>query len=262
MKKNHFFIPYYGNKRQEVEKIYNEIKTDIENDKYKIIVEPFCGTSALSYYIWTNNKNRNLSFVLNDNNKFLVDLYNISKSPEKFNILYNSIIKIQEATTNKEEYNKVVLKAKEGDLPSWLFVHKVYNIRPMLYPQTRNFTIDSWNVFLNAPIIDFIRNANIIVSNKDALEVYNEYKGNKKAFIFLDPPYLMSDNSWYKDPTVNVYEYLFDNDIKKEKALIVLCLENNWIIKLLFKGKKSLTYDKQYETTKKKTTHIIILNSK
>ena len=34
MKKNHFFIPYYGNKRQEVEKIYNEIKDDIENNKY------------------------------------------------------------------------------------------------------------------------------------------------------------------------------------------------------------------------------------
>lgn len=45
--KNHFFIPYYGNKRQEVDKIYNEIKDDI--DKYDIIVEPFCGSSAFSY---------------------------------------------------------------------------------------------------------------------------------------------------------------------------------------------------------------------
>jgi site-specific DNA-adenine methylase len=259
MKKNHFFIPYYGNKRTEVEKIYNVIKDDI--DKYNTIVEPFCGTSAFSYYVWLNNKDKNLSYVLNDNNKFLIELYNISKDEEKFKNLYNNLILLQEATANKQKYLEVVKKA-DSDLISYIYVHKVYNIRPGLYPTGKTFTADSWKTFLNAPIIDFIRNAKITFLNKDALEVYNEYKTNKKALIFLDPPYLASENSWYNNPSVNIYEYLFENDILKEKALIVLCLENNWIIKMLFKGKKSIVYDKKYEATKKKTEHIIIINKK
>ena len=45
--RNHFIIPYIGNKREEVETIYNNIKNYI--DDKKIIIEPFCGTSAVSY---------------------------------------------------------------------------------------------------------------------------------------------------------------------------------------------------------------------
>jgi len=257
MKKNHFFFGYFGNKRKEVEKIYNEIKDEL--DKYKTIVEPFCGTSAFSYYIWLNNKNKDLTYILNDNNKNLIELYNISKDEEKFKNLYNSLVKLQEETTNKEKYLDVVKKA-DTDLISYIFIHKIYTIRPGLYPINKKFTIDSWKTFLNAPIIEFIRNAKITFLNKEAIEVYNEYKGNNKALIFLDPPYLASENTWYKDPKVNIYEYLFINEIKKEKALIILCLENIWVIKLLFKGYKTITYDKKYEASKKKTEHIIILN--
>lgn len=257
--KNHFFIPYYGNKRQEVEKIYNEIKDDI--DKYDIIVEPFCGSSAFSYYVWLNNKDKNKTYVLNDNNKLLMELYVICKDEDKFKKLYEDLIKLQEQVINKEEYLKIVKKANT-DLISYIFIHKIYTIRPGLYPISKKFTIDSWKNFYNAPIIDFIRNAKISFTNIDAIDVYNYYKGNKKALIFLDPPYLASENSWYKDPKVNIYEYLFDNDITKEKAFILICLENNWIIKLLFKGKKSIVYDKKYEASKKNTEHILIMNKK
>lgn len=255
--KNHFFIPYFGNKRKEVEEIYNEVKDSLTNIKF--IIEPYCGSSAFSYYIWLNNKDNDLTYVLNDNNKMLIDLYNISKSPEKFEILYNSIIDIQRATTNKQLYDKVFKNSVE-DLASWIYVNKVYCIRAGLYPLKKTYTEESFNAFKNAPIIEFLRNAKIIISDKEAIEVYNEYKGNDKALIFLDPPYLVSCNSFYNNPKVNVYEYLFDNEIMKEKALIVLCLENIWIIKLLFKGKKMITYDKTYSSSKKKTEHVIIIN--
>lgn len=259
MKQNHFLIPYYGNKRKEVVKIYDEIKDDI--DKYKFIVEPFCGSSAFSYYVWLNNKDKNLTYVLNDNNKELFDLYNIAKDEIKFLKLYDDLDKIHKETTDKTKYLEICKKA-DSDLTSYIYIHKIYCIRAGLYPTNKQYSPDAFKTFLNAPIIEFIRNANIIFSNKDAISVYDEYKTNKKALIFLDPPYLASENSWYKDPKVNIYEYLFENDIIKEKALIVLCLEKNWIIKLLFKGKKSITYDKQYEATKKKTEHIIIINKK
>ena len=43
-------------------------------------------------------------------------------------------------------------------------------------------------------------------------------------------------------------------------AYIVLCLEDNWIIKLLFKDYIKAEYNKKYEMSKKKTTHLIITN--
>ena len=49
--KNHFYMSYSGNKREEVENIYNLI--DFNN--IATIVEPFCGTCAMSYYISTKH---------------------------------------------------------------------------------------------------------------------------------------------------------------------------------------------------------------
>jgi hypothetical protein len=70
----------------------------------------------------------------------------------------------------------------------------------------------------------------------------------------------MLNNDFYANATLNIYEYLHHNSIKKEKAFIVLVLEWSWIIQLLFEGCKVSTYDKTYQTTKKKTTHAIISN--
>ena len=70
MKKNHFFIPYAGNKRSEVEKIYDSIKDKLNDIEY--IVEPFCGTSAFSYYMSLRHP-KQFKYILNDNNKYLIE---------------------------------------------------------------------------------------------------------------------------------------------------------------------------------------------
>lgn len=254
--KNHFFIPYYGNKRNEVQKIYDIIESKI--NEIDTLVEPFCGSSAFSYYIWLKNKDKNLSYILNDNNKFIYDLYNLCKDNNKVIDIYNKLIKLKEATTNKDKYLEVCKKSKEGDLVSYIYIHKIYSIRPGLYPSNKNISDNIFDTFKNASILEFLQTANIKIYNKDAIEIYDEHKNNPKAIIFLDPPYIQSCNTFYNSPTTNIYEYLFNNDIDKEKAKILLCLENIWIIKLLFKNKKSIVYGKKYEMTKKQTEHIFI----
>ena len=47
--KNHFFMGYAGNKRNECEGLYNEVKDKLSN--IKTIIEPFCGTSSFSFYL-------------------------------------------------------------------------------------------------------------------------------------------------------------------------------------------------------------------
>jgi site-specific DNA-adenine methylase len=256
--KNHFFIGYAGNKRKEVKSICDYI--DLTN--IKTIVEPFCGTSALSYYIWLNNKDKNYKFILNDNNQFLIELYNIAKDDNKLKDFHKESIKLFNSIFNlpekerKPEYNKLDMKK---DLLSWFFKSKIYAIRAGLYP-VKEFKIECLDTIINAPIIDFLRNADITFTNNNGLDVYKLYCNNENTLIFLDPPYMSRENSFYKTPTAEIYEYLFNNDIEKNKAYIVLCLENSWIIKMLFKGKKNIKYDKYYDQSHVKTEHIVIVN--
>ena len=78
----------------------------------------------------------------------------------------------------------------------------------------------------------------------------------------MDPPYLQSCNDFYTDEkNFNIYEHVSNNNFENKPAYIAFCLENNWIIKLLFRDYiNKIIYDKTYQTTKKKTTHIIISN--
>lgn len=255
--KNHFFIPYFGNKRQEVSTIYDFIEPRLNKIEY--IIEPFAGTSALSYYIAQRNPKK-FKYILNDNNDFLVKLYSLNDN-ERIKLRVD-LLELKNKIKNKEDYDREMV-GWERDFIKYIFANKIYNIRPGLYPMGKVISDSVFDSIMNAPIkTDFLDKENVKIYNKDALEIYNEFKGNKKALIFLDPPYLSAENSFYKTPTANIYEYLFNNDISKEKAYIVLCLANIWIIKLLFKGKKSLEYDKKYETTKKNIKHIVISNEK
>ena len=65
-------------------------------------------------------------------------------------------------------------------------------------------------------------------------------------------PYLETCNDFYNCADVNIYKFLYDNPIEKEKAKIYLILENMWIIKLLFQKNIVIEYDKQYNGFKKK----------
>ena len=79
----------------------------------------------------------------------------------------------------------------------------------------------------------------------------------------MDPPYVSTTTNFYYDYNMNIYEYLYHNNITNEKIKIYLILENIWIIKLLFQHNFILfEYDKQYIQSRKKTTHIIISNIK
>jgi len=254
--KNHFFCGYSGNKRQEVENIYNYIKTLKNIDT---IVEPFCGSSALSYYISTQEPNK-YTYILNDNDKILIELYNTARDENKFNDLINECNELM-IGIDKEKYLKIISNNK---LSGWLICHKIYNIRPGLFPnepRLKSFLRPNYfNYLRECPIINFLRTEKIEFTNIDAIDLYKNYSNNKKAFIFLDPPYLALNNDFYANKDVNIYEYLNNNDIKKGKAHIMLCLNDVWIIRLLFKNNIKESYDKKYEQTKRQVQHLIITN--
>ena len=64
-----FIFSYLGNKRIDF-KYINNVIDDIDN--YETIIEPFCGTSAISFNIWLKHPKK--KFILNDNNEDLIIL--------------------------------------------------------------------------------------------------------------------------------------------------------------------------------------------
>ena len=249
--KNHFFFSYVGNKRDEVETIYDTIKGKLS--RITTIVEPFCGSSAFSFYLSTLYPGR-FQFILNDNDQYLIELYQVAKSPQKFNKLVKRLDLLLK-NINKAKYDKL---KKSGSFEGFIIMNYIYKINRGLFPSTGKIkTIEN---FMNAPIINFLRTENVILSHGDGIDCYKKYKDASSNLIFLDPPYLITNNTFYTNPELNIYEYLTKNNIVKEKAFIVLVLELSWIIQLLFKNNIKRTYAKKYQTSKNDTVHAIISN--
>ena len=76
--KNHFIMPYSGNKRNEVADVVKQL--DFNN--ITTIVEPFCGSSAFSYHVSTLYPGH-FKYILNDNSTELIKIYHIMKDPKK-----------------------------------------------------------------------------------------------------------------------------------------------------------------------------------
>jgi hypothetical protein len=252
MNKNHFYISYTGNKRNETTQLIELI----DFNKYDYIIEPFTGSSAISYKIWKHYPYK--KFILNDINKNLYDMFILMKDDDKiknFEEEYKKIV--NDENFNKQTYNELI---KKNTLLGWFIKHKICKIRPGMFPNG-NETYPKEINLKSYPIYDFFKNADITFSNNDWFDVYNEYKDNDKAILLLDPPYINSCNEFYTKTQLNIYEYLYNNNIDNNRANITLMLENNWIIKLLFQNiTNQYEYKKKYETSKRQTTHIIISN--
>lgn len=255
MKQNQFYISYFGNKRNEVKDIVQCIP---KLETYKKIIEPFCGSCAISYYIWTLYPDK--EFILNDNNIYLKEMYDIIKDDDKIKEFEDYIngFCMDNVLDSKDHYVSFLKNNK--NLKGWFIMSKYYCIRPGLYAQKTN----SFRKFYikDYPIYKFFKEGNITFICGDSIECYKLYKDEPLNCIIMDPPYLMTCNDFYHEKDVNIYQYLLNNDINNEKAFICLILEDMWIMKLLFPEVKYniVRYNKLYQTTKKKTIHMVITN--
>lgn len=253
---SHFLISYAGNKRHEFKLFDNKIDYNNKN----IFIEPFCGSCAMSFNIYKKRGfNKDDLYVLNDLDTTLFNLLMLMKNADIEEITQNINI-YRDMMQTKEEYVKMIKKNPQN---IYVYIIKSYYcaIRAGLFDEDRikrPYIITP----LKKEFIDFIKNDNVILHNKNWEDVFNEYKDNEKALILLDPPYLMSCNDYYDmsydKKNNNIYEYFFENSEIQYKAKIYFILEYIWIVKLLFKNKKIFTYDKLYQPKKKKSIHAVI----
>ena len=253
--RNHFFFSYPGNKRNE----FNEIIKSINFDNINNIIEPFCGSSSISFNIWLKYGNK-YNYYLNDNDKELISIYQLFKH-ETIETISNELLNIDNKITNKDEWNNYFKSNNTNNIYKELYFRKYSTFgRKGFYPLNRKI-----KKYIPSPIqqlfLNFIKSPNVYISNDDWFDIFDKYKDDEKSLLILDPPYINTNNDFYVNKTLNVYEYFYKNKIELFKSQILLILEDIWVIRLLFSNNNIVnSYGKTYELSKKKTSHIVICN--
>lgn len=254
--KNHFLFSYSGNKRNETKNFLDIVKLDnITN-----IIEPFCGSSALSYSVWLDAESKDkFNYYLNDTDERLIQVYNIMKN-ETIEHIEEEVNKIIQTINNKEEWIQKFKSHK--DIYHYIFFKRYSGMNRIgMYNLDFNKTQKIFKITKETKeFIEFIKQPYVYISNNDWFDIFEKYKDDEKSLFIVDPPYIESCNDFYTSNKLNIYQYFYDNKIENFKSKIYLILEDNWMIRLLFDKNIISKYSKQYSITKKQTNHIIIYN--
>lgn len=250
-----FFFAYPGNKRTE----YKEVKDLISPyfDTLETFVEPFCGSCAISYSIF-KDLGDSKKYHMNDIDSNLCSFYqnikddNIEKMKQTLKDKYEHI--------QKEEYTNII-KNKEKTFDEWLLL-KIFNgAGKACYPTNKTFpTLKKWNS--QNPYVSFLKHTG--VSNSNFKDVMEFYKNDEKTFLFIDPPYINSNNEWYdreenKEDFESLFLYIRDF-MESSKCKAMLVVNDRLLMRLLFPTMIKKRYNKLYQITKRKDVHLVICN--
>lgn len=263
---SHFPIWYMGNKRKEFKYIEPLLNFDgIEN-----IIEPFCGSSAISFNIWL--KNPHLNFYLNDNFKPLINLYRLLKTDD-INDIYDKINEYKLKYNDPVEFNKFAKESNSigDDIDPTLFFFLKKSSRFRMGETLRMEHHFSTKLFtkptkLQLKFVEFIKSPNVHISNDDWSVLFDKFKNDDKTIFFFDPPYIDSDNSFYNSTgnnkyDYNVYDFFTQNKINTFNSHIYFILQLIDKNTNIFGNDNIITtYDKYYGISHKTTKHAIYTN--
>ena len=218
----------------------------------KTIVEPFGGSFAVTRRVYYDDK---YIKIVNDND---TTLYKIYQNPEYFCSAINQFLNIFKQPKGIENFKKCIETFNNTNIDEDIKKHitNTFIIKGYIVKQIKNLDYTEQIKFMKK--IEFF--------NEDYKHTIERYKNDKNAFIFLDPPYLFSDNSQYRaqnedtdmtDIIVYLLNILKD---KKTKCKIMLIINKLKILQYLFKDYIKGEYNKIYQIGKKKNKHLIICN--
>jgi site-specific DNA-adenine methylase len=217
MKKT-FLFSYFGNKDRECKEIYNFLEKYV--NECDTFIEPFGGSFAFIRYL-INNKKINKKYIVNDNDNLLIKCYNEYKNEETNEENNKRLLELYEECKNDKTKYKEFVKVKE--VPNHILKHVYYNIRPGLFPSANRVVNMTNNI---NRIKNFTNYKDVTFVCGDGFDLIEKYKDDEKAILFLDPPFLLSCNSYYSDSQIERVIELLKN-FNKYKCLILLTLGNH-----------------------------------
>ena len=238
-----------GSKQNDIKYFSHLLPLEVET-----VIEPFGGSFAVIKFFYKDiNKYK---FHINDFDK---DLYYIYTHFEEYLQAFDII---------NEFYNKLEGYNYEKGIKIKAYIDEL-KINDIIKEYIKTNFIIRGNMFKPIKNKNYDENErsiliNSLFTNEDYINIFNKYKNDEKAFIFLDPPYLFSDNSGYfpqnenKDMTSILLDIL--ELLKNAKCKVMLIINKLNILEYLFKDFIRDEYLKTYAVTKKKMKHLIITN--
>lgn len=238
-----------GNKQNDIKYFSHLLPLDV-----KRVVEPFGGSFAVTKHFYKDIEK--YDFHINDSDVSLFYVYNNFK----------------DVLTKTHELRKIydtdyAPECKKLDFKKYF---DSLDINPHMKKHLTDTNFIRGNLFKCPkhddkynPIEETILKS-AIITNLDYTEIFQMYKDDYDAFLFLDPPYLFSDNSIYipqldeNDMTqiiIDVLEFL-----KTCKCKVMLIINKLNMLEHLFKDYIRGEYLKIYGASKKKLKHLIICN--
>jgi site-specific DNA-adenine methylase len=274
-RKRNFFISYFGSKSKEYKFIKDYIPKDI-----KTFVEPFCGSCSTSFQHYLENPN--ISYNLSDIDKTLIPfIKHMSHYPlwKEVVDLYNKIIV---EPPSRDEWSSFLKIVNDNGEP-WSITKSI--IKYILchasgqhineYPISKNGimfkkfipikyeTYSENRAFFNSP--------NVSLETADFKVIFERYRNDETAFIYLDPPYFNSCNKTYSgyENVANSDNVINDNTtifidilefLKTCKCRVVMIINDNSINRYLYKDFIKFSYPKKYGLSRLITNHLVIAN--
>jgi site-specific DNA-adenine methylase len=233
-----------GSKTNDIKYFIDYLPVNVKN-----VVEPFGGSFAVIRDVYSDKKYKKYVNDADDN------LYYIYKHP-------NELIKAFEAWNIINDKKIFATKKKE------IFMKTKFNeaVKKIVIDSSivRGLITNSKNLEDADKDIKFMKTINF--TNDDAFKIIDKFKYKSNSFIFLDPPYLFSNNETYnpqKDDPDNTDFYIKFYNILKDKSVkakIMLIINDLKVLRWIFQDFIVGDYEKIYQASKKKTKHLIITN--
>ena len=221
-----------GSKQNDLKHFKHLLPLDVET-----VVEPFGGSFAVikffykdinKYKFHINDLDENLFYIYKHFEDYLEALEIVNEAYEKLEG-YN----YSKGTILKEIINELNINNNIKEYIKSNFIIRGSMFKPL---KNKNYDENEKQILINS-----------LFTNNDYINIFNQYKDDDKAFIFIDPPYLFSDNSGYFPQ--NIEKQNKDNDmtciildilelLKTAKCKVMLIINKLDILKYLFKDYK------------------------
>lgn len=254
-------------------------------EKINRLIEPFCGGGSV--FLNTNAK----EYLANDNNEYMIKLhkflYSYKGKRKKFfekieNIilkygfsasylgimvsddLKKEFVKTYYAVYNKQSYQNLKKDYNnEKDNMFYLYILLIYGFNHMLrFNKSGEFNLPVGNVDYNKNVVnalncyfDYIEANEIKFYCYDFENFFNTIKLEKGDFVYLDPPYLISDSEYNKNWTIKEENRLLELLDKLNEQGIKFALSNVFY----HKGKSNealIEWSKKYRIIDVKSNYI------
>jgi len=247
-----FILNYSGQKFKETKEL-----NELDFSKYKTVVECFGGSFGFSRYLYEIKELKDINYIIYDNDKELIDFYNYIKKlliEDKFDEFinkYNDIMNYIQENFNYLGYKNLIVNKTTKE---YILTIEDKYLKFMLL---RNIFRGGRSTIIykkNLKFLDMIKKTTFIHNNfnKEELEKYDK----DTTLFYLDPPYLLEDNSSYNniDDMKTFYEdiiYLFEN----KKTIFIHSY--NYVLNYIFGKYKQFEYTKRYSYSGKIVSHYV-----